>query len=448
MKRAALFLSALLLGSPVQAEEDASAYPSRTVKLVVPAAPGGPVDAVARILADGLRAVWKESIIVESKPGAGNATGAIFVANSPPDGYTLLVISDSITVNPSLYPNLDKDPLRQFAPVAMLVTAPQVLLARPDLPANTLRDFIEAGKKQPPMNVASAGTGTISHLTEVLLEQRTGGKTAHIPFRGAAPAVTAVLGKHVDAAWLMPAPALPYIASGQMKAIAVTGPVRDPKLPNVPTVEEAGLPDFQVMNWQGLFAPANTPRPVVDKIAAAVAAVTVGTEKLVEGQCWACLGPGRRHRRAPGNVRAIQQRQPVLETGNRSFTAQHQRRDSRAVANALSHHLIETDARAHFSPRQRRAAEHVPGLHAVNGALVGLLVPQAAQEDQSLLPRLQRLQTRPEFHRGTLSFGPPMIRVETHAGERDERARWRQMRGVRSRSPRRMHAIKQRQGED
>ena len=273
MKRAALFLSALLLGSPVQAEEDASAYPSRTVKLVVPAAPGGPVDAVARILADGLRAVWKESIIVESKPGAGNATGAIFVANSPPDGYTLLVISDSITVNPSLYPNLDKDPLRQFAPVAMLVTAPQVLLARPDLPANTLRDFIEAGKKQPPMNVASAGTGTISHLTEVLLEQRTGGKTAHIPFRGAAPAVTAVLGKHVDAAWLMPAPALPYIASGQMKAIAVTGPVRDPKLPNVPTVEEAGLPDFQVMNWQGLFAPANTPRPVVDKIAAAVAAV-------------------------------------------------------------------------------------------------------------------------------------------------------------------------------
>ena len=143
----------------------------------------------ARALAERLSTTLGQAVIVESKPGAGNATGAIFVANSPPDGYTLLVISDSITVNPSLYPNLDKDPLRQFAPVAMLVTAPQVLLARPDLPANTLRDFIEAGKKQPPMNVASAGTGTISHLTEVLLEQRTGGKTAHIPFRGAAPAV-------------------------------------------------------------------------------------------------------------------------------------------------------------------------------------------------------------------------------------------------------------------
>lgn len=274
MKTGALLFSALLLAAtPVQAQEDPAAYPSRTVKLIVPSAPGGPVDAVARILADGLRTAWKESIIVESKPGAGNSTGAIFVANAPPDGYTLLVISDSITVNPSLYPNLDKDPLKQFAPVAMLVTAPQVLLARPDLPANTLKDFIEAGKKQPPLNVASAGTGTISHLTEVLLEQRTGGKTAHIPFRGAAPAVTAVLGKHVDAAWLMPAPALPYIASGQMKAIAVTSPTRDPRLPNVPTAEEAGLPDFQIMNWQGLFAPANTPKPIVDKIAAVVAEV-------------------------------------------------------------------------------------------------------------------------------------------------------------------------------
>lgn len=275
MNAGALALSVLLFAAaPAQAQqEDAAAYPSRTVRLIVPSAPGGPVDAVARILADGLRAVWKDSVIVESKPGAGNSTGAIFVANSAPDGYTLLVISDSITVNPSLYPNLDKDPLKQFAPVAMLVTAPQVLLARSDLPVNDLKGFIEAGKKQPPLNVASAGTGTISHLTEVLLEQRTGGKTAHIPFRGAAPAVTAVLGKHVDATWLMPAPALPYIASGQMKALAVTSPTRDPKLPNVPTVEEAGLPDFQIMNWQGLFAPANTPKPIVEKIAAAVAEV-------------------------------------------------------------------------------------------------------------------------------------------------------------------------------
>jgi tripartite-type tricarboxylate transporter receptor subunit TctC len=254
--------------------EDPAKFPSRAVRLIVPSSPGGPVDAVARILADGLRAVWTEPLIVESKPGAGNSTGAIFVANASPDGYTLLVITDSITVNPSLYPNLDKDPLKQFAPVSVLVTAPQVLVARHDLPASDLRSFIADAKARPgALNVASSGPGTISHLTEVLLEQRAGIKTSHIPFRGAAPAVTALLGKHVDAAWLMPAPLLSSIASGQLKALAVTGAARDAKLPSVPTAEEAGLADFQIMNWQGLFAPAGTPKPLVDKIAQVVAEV-------------------------------------------------------------------------------------------------------------------------------------------------------------------------------
>jgi tripartite-type tricarboxylate transporter receptor subunit TctC len=177
-------------------------------------------------------------------------------------------------VNPSLYANLDKDPLKQFAPVSVLVMAPQVLVARPDLPASDLRAFIADARAKPgTLNVASSGPGTISHLTEVLLEQRTGIKTSHIPFRGAAPAVTALIGKHVDASWLMPAPLLSAIENGQLKALAVTSAARDPKLPNVPTAEEAGLPDFQIMNWQGLFAPFGTPKPIVDKIAQVVADV-------------------------------------------------------------------------------------------------------------------------------------------------------------------------------
>jgi tripartite-type tricarboxylate transporter receptor subunit TctC len=217
--------------------------------------------------------VWSEPVLVESKPGAGNSTGAIYVAQSQPDGYTLLVISDSITVNPSLYPNLDKDPLKQFEPISVLVTAPQILIARSDLEASNLREFIRLAKnRMPPFNVASAGTGTISHLTQVLLEQRTGLKSSHIPFRGAAPAVTAVMGKHVDAAWVMPAPTLSSIASGQLKALAVTSVTRDPKLPEVPTAEEDGVPDFKVMNWQGLFAPANTPTPIIEQISRVVAA--------------------------------------------------------------------------------------------------------------------------------------------------------------------------------
>ena len=138
------------LGSPLARKARTPRnFLARTVRLIVPSSAGGPVDAVARILADGLRAVWTEPVIVESKPGAGNSTGAIFVANAPPDGYTLLVISDSITVNPSLYPNLDKDPLKQFAPVAVLVMAPQVLVARPDLPAADLRGFIAEAKAKP-----------------------------------------------------------------------------------------------------------------------------------------------------------------------------------------------------------------------------------------------------------------------------------------------------------
>jgi tripartite-type tricarboxylate transporter receptor subunit TctC len=253
--------------------QDAVKFPTKSVQLIVPAAAGGPVDAVARILADALRSAWREPVIVEPKPGAGNSTGAIYVAQSSPDGHTLLLISDSITINPSLYPNLDKDPLKQFAAIAILVTAPQVLIARRDVRAADLREFIEwARGADPPISVATAGNGTISHLTQVLLEQRTGIASTHIPFRGAAPAVTAVLGGHVDAAWVMPAPALASIESGQLKALAVTSAERDSRLPAVATAAELGLPDFQIMNWQGLFAPAKTPRPVVEYIASAVAA--------------------------------------------------------------------------------------------------------------------------------------------------------------------------------
>lgn len=260
--------------SPAAQAYDKANFPVRSVRFIVPAAPGGPVDTVARILADALKTVWREPVVVESKPGAGNSTGALYVAQSPPDGYTLLVISDSITVNPSLYPNLNKDPLTQFEPISVLVMAPQLLIARPDIGISNLSEFIDLAKtRTPPVNMASAGAGTISHLTQVLLEQRTGIKSSHIPYRGAAPAVTAVLGRHVDAAWVMPAPTISYVTAGQLKALAVTSATRDPQLPQVPTAEESGLPNFQIMNWQGLFAPANAPKPIIEQISQAVAEV-------------------------------------------------------------------------------------------------------------------------------------------------------------------------------
>ncbi len=265
----------LLATHPASAQsEDASSYPSRTVRIVVPSAPGGPIDSVARIMADAFRGAWPVPVVVENKPGAGTSTGGVFVAQSAPDGYTLLVNPDSIAVNPSLYPNLAYDPLKSFEPVSLLMTATQILVVRPDLGVTDLKSFIDLAKsKNGGLNIASAGGGTISHLTGVLLEQRSGFKTTHVPFRGAAPALSAMLGGHVDGMWVMLAPAVPHLHSGKLKAVAVTAAQRDPELPAVPTAAESGVSDFQVENWQALFAPAGTPKPIVDKIAATVVEV-------------------------------------------------------------------------------------------------------------------------------------------------------------------------------
>jgi tripartite-type tricarboxylate transporter receptor subunit TctC len=258
---------------PAQAEEVGD-YPSHTIRLIVPATPGGPIDAAARILADGFKTVWPVPVIIENRPGAGTSTGAAYVAGAAPDGYTLLMTPDSIAVNPSLYPNVSYDPLKSFEPVALVATATQLLVVRPGLGVGDFTQFLAfARQKGAAVNMASAGTGTISHLTEVLLEQRTGVTTTHIPFKGAAPALTALLGAHVDAMWVMLAPAVPYLKSSRLIPIAVTSAAREPNLPNVPTVEEAGIADFRVENWQGIFAPAGTPQPIVEKIAHTVAAV-------------------------------------------------------------------------------------------------------------------------------------------------------------------------------
>ena len=277
MTTAHVLAAFLLLAGGISARaqaEDAAAYPSRTVRIVVPSAPGGPIDSVARILGDALRAAWPVSVVIENKPGAGTSTGGTYVAQSAPDGYTLLVNPDSIAVNPSLYPNLAYDPVQSFEPVSLLCTATQVLVVRPDLGVTDLKGFIElARSRNGGLNIASAGGGTISHLTGVLLEQRAGFKTTHVPFRGAAPALSAMLGGHVDGMWVMLAPAVPHLRSGKLKAVAVTAEQRDPELPAVPTAMESGVSDFKVENWQALFAPAGTPKPIVDRIARTVVEV-------------------------------------------------------------------------------------------------------------------------------------------------------------------------------
>jgi tripartite-type tricarboxylate transporter receptor subunit TctC len=254
--------------------EEAHEFPSRTVRLIVPASPGGPIDAVGRIMADGLKTVWPVPVVVENRAGAGTSTGAAFVAGSPADGYTLLVMTDSIAINPSLYPGVSHEPLKSFEPISLVATATQLLVVRPGLGIADFRQFLDfAKRKGADVNMASAGAGTLSHLTEVLLEQRSGIVTTHIPFKGAAPALTALLGAHVDAMWVMPAPAVPHLKSGKLLPIVVTSAGRDQSLPEVPTVEESGIADFRIENWQGLFAPTGTPKPIIEKIGRVVADV-------------------------------------------------------------------------------------------------------------------------------------------------------------------------------
>lgn len=257
-------LGALLLSSmPLHAED---AYPNRTIEIIVPAAAGGPNDVVARLFADHLRTVLKVPVVAVNRTGAGTTVGTVAVANAAPDGYTLLVTADSFAANPSIYPNVHYDPVRDFTPISLLASAPEVLVVRRDLPVNTLTEFISLAK-QGSLQFASGGTGTLSHLTNVLFHEATGTTAVHIPYKGASPALTDLLGGHVDAMWVALAPAVQYAASGQLKALAVSTRTRSPSLPDVPTAAEAGLPGFEVSTWQGLLAPAKTPQPVIAKLA-------------------------------------------------------------------------------------------------------------------------------------------------------------------------------------
>ncbi len=259
-----------LAAAPVRAE-DAKSFPARTIEIVVGTTPGGPNDAIARILSEELKTAWNASVAVLNKPGAGNTTGTIFVANSSPDGYTLLVTGvDALTASPAIYPHLRYDPVRSFAPVSLLASGTMVLVVRRDLPVGTLAEFVALPRRQgKSLTFASGGVGTLSHLTIGLFQQKTGMDAMHVPYKGAAPALTDLLGGHVAASWLTRAPARPDLVSGQRTALAVATEKRSPSLPDVPTVTEAGIADFEATTAVSLLAPAGTPPAVIDKLARA-----------------------------------------------------------------------------------------------------------------------------------------------------------------------------------
>ncbi|MFM9969703.1 MAG: tripartite tricarboxylate transporter substrate binding protein [Burkholderiales bacterium] len=249
----------------------AQPFPSKPVRLVVPNAPGGGTDILARLLAQKLQEIWNQSVIVEYKPGAGTVTGTEFVGRAAPDGLTLLMSVSSHMINPSLRNNLPYDTLRDFSAVSITAIAHTVITATPSLPINTLSDLISLAKKQPgALGYATAGAGSGLHMTGELLKMTTGIDIVHVPYKGSGPAFPDVIAGRVQ---LMIDPlfsALPYIKAGKLKPIAIASRTRAANTPDIPTIAET-LPGFVVTSTNGIIAPSATPRPVIAKISSDLA---------------------------------------------------------------------------------------------------------------------------------------------------------------------------------
>jgi tripartite-type tricarboxylate transporter receptor subunit TctC len=264
MQTAGLAIGAMATSSLVPRQARAAAYPERPVKIIVPFAPAGPTDIMARVLSRHLGAAIGGSVIIENKAGAGGNIGIGAAAHAEPDGYTLLVTSSAYVVNPGLYEKIPYDPYKDFAPIAELGTSPNVILVGPKLGINSIAELIARARANPnELNYASPGIGTTPHLSGELLKIVGGIQITHVPFSGAGPAIQAVLGGITQLACAALPPAHPYIESGALKALAVTGADRWFDLPEVPTMVELGYKDFIADTFQGFLAPAQTPPEIV-----------------------------------------------------------------------------------------------------------------------------------------------------------------------------------------
>lgn len=274
-----LALTLTMVAAVVPSRAWADDFPSRPIKIVVPVAAGGGTDFAARLLAQKLSVSLGRSVLVENRPGASGNIGAEQVARAAPDGYTLVMPITSFPVNPSLFKTMPFDTAKDFAPVALVGTLPLVLVVHPSVPAQTTADLIALARSKPgSINFANSGTGTTAHLAGEMFKRMAGLDIVSVNYKGGGPAVTDLLGGQVQMYFSTVPSALQYIQAGRLRALAVTSKERLSELPTVPTVAESGIPDFEVTAWFGLFAPAGTPEPVIQKLNREVVAALQSAE--------------------------------------------------------------------------------------------------------------------------------------------------------------------------
>ena len=243
-------------------------YPTKPIRVIVPFPPGGANDIAMRTLNLRLPLLLGQTLIIDNRAGAGGNVGAELAAKTPADGYTLLAANNSLIMSASLYRKLPYDPFRDFAPIAMMATSPNMIVAHPQLPTRTVKELIALAKSQPgQLSYGSPGPGTSSHLAGELFKVRTGTNIVHIAYKGAGPLTVDQIGGHVMLSFSAPIVSKPYIDSGKLRAIAVTSEKRWATMPNLPSVAESGYPNFDVYVWVAMFAPAGTPKPIIDRVA-------------------------------------------------------------------------------------------------------------------------------------------------------------------------------------
>ena len=268
---AAVAIGALPFKAAHAANAAGSGYPEKPIRVVVPYPPGGGTDVIARIVQERLRQELGQPILIDNRGGAAGSIGTEVVAKSEADGYTVLFTLSSHTINPAIYPKLPFDTEKDFLPVATVASLPQILVANPKFGPSTVKELVELAKASPDsLSYASVGNGSPGHLAGELLKLRTGTRMTHIPYRGGGPAVIDVIGGQVPLLWVSIPAAASHVKQGKLKALAVSTRKRSRAFPDVPTVEEAGVPDFEVDSWYAVFMPAKTPLPVIDKWNAAI----------------------------------------------------------------------------------------------------------------------------------------------------------------------------------